>query len=63
MTHGRKSSLELCLQDRAKEPAMITAHFPPFDDLNDDDDTVYDRRRSVLEDHPAQDEPEEGEES
>lgn len=42
---------------------LMRAHFPPFDDLDDDDDTVYDRRRSVLEDHPAQDEPEEGEES
>ena len=59
MTHGRKSSLELFFQDRAKEPAMITAHFPPFED----DDTVHGRRDAVLEDHPAQDEPEEGEES
>ena len=60
MTHGRKSSLELCFQDRAKDAAMITAHFPPFED---DDDTVHGRRKSLLEDHPAQDEPEEDEES
>jgi len=39
---------------------MITAHFPPFED---DNDTVHGRRRAVLEDQPAQDEPEEGEES
>ena len=57
MTHGRKSSLELCFQDRAKEPAMITAHFPPFED----DDTVHGRRKSLLEDQPAQDDREDEE--
>lgn len=38
---------------------MITAHFPPFED----DDTVHGRRKSLLEDQPAQDEPKEDEES
>ena len=41
----------------------MRAHFPPFDDLDDDNDTVHGRRESMFEDHPAQDEPEEGEES
>jgi hypothetical protein len=36
----------------------MRAHFPPFDDLDDDDDTVHGRRRAVLEDQPAQDDRE-----
>ena len=47
---------------RAKEQAMTTAHFPPFDDVDDvDDDTVHGRRRAALEDQPAQDESEDEE--
>lgn len=40
---------------------LMRAHFPPFDDV--DDDTVHGRRKSLLEDQPVQDEPEEDEES
>ncbi|MGA0841240.1 MAG: hypothetical protein ACO3P1_15245, partial [Pseudomonadales bacterium] len=58
MTHERKSSLELCFQDRAKDPAMITAHFPPFEE---DNDTVHGRRKSLLEEQPAQDDREDEE--
>ena len=39
----------------------MRAHFPPFDDLDDDDDTVHGRRKSLLEDQPAQDDREDQE--
>ncbi len=45
--------------DTDSERPLISAHFPPFDDV--DDDTVHGRRRALLEDQPAQDESEDEE--